>query len=537
MNIEKIKMDLILNDDVDRRIDGVQEANTSHTLIDALFNANTTTLRNRVDDSCRKFFTSTDASTDLHVDDIRSKFMQFAAPAQGKSAEAYLDMLDSEVLPHCSHLASPRYLGHMTSPIPQFLPEIGRLVQTLNQNVVKMETSRGMAFLERQVIGMLHREIFRADRQFYEENLQAASSALGIFTSGGTLANICALWTALRLADTAQASESTKALSPDERPVIIGSELMHYSFDKGAQLLGAQLHKVPVNNLFQIDLDALNDAVEKYRQAGRKIFCLVAIAGTTDYGSIDAIAKICDIGKKIGAHVHVDAAWGGGLILSESNRHLLDGIAQADTVTIDGHKQLMLPLGCGMLFFRDPALSQLTMHHAPYAVRATSFDQGRFTLEGTRPATALYLHAALHIIGKNGYDDIFSKSLQRARYMAQTIETRPEFELIAAPVMNILTYRYIPEKYRNKKIDDLDNIQINRFNISLQKWQRQKGDSFVSRTFRAIGQYNNQGLTLLRAVLLNPLTTNDDIDFLLNDQLHIARLLESRIRDTPASHS
>ncbi|HLU03640.1 MAG TPA: aminotransferase class V-fold PLP-dependent enzyme [Advenella sp.] len=530
-------MDLVLNGDVDGRMGGLEEAKTADTLIDTLFNSNTTTLRKRVDDSCRKFFATTDGATDRRIEHVRSKFMQFDAPAQGQSAETYLDMLDREVLPHCSHLASPRYLGHMTSPIPQFLPEIGRLVQTLNQNVVKMETSRGMAFLERQVIGMLHREIFGADKQFYEENLQTASSALGIFTSGGTLANICALWTAMRLADATQAAESTKPLQAAERPVIIGSELMHYSFDKGAQLLGAELHKVPVNNLFQIDLNALGEAVEKYRQAGRKIACLVAIAGTTDYGSIDALARICEIGKQIGAHVHVDAAWGGGLILSKSNRHLLDGIAQADTVTIDGHKQLMLPLGCGMLFFRDPALSQLTMHHAPYAVRATSFDQGRFTLEGTRPATALYVHAALHIIGKNGYDDLFSESLQRARYMAQAIEARPEFELMAAPAMNILTYRYIPEKYRNKKIDDQDNIQINRFNISLQKWQRQKGDSFVSRTFRAIGQYDNQGLTLLRAVLLNPLTTYDDIDFLLNDQLHIARSLESEISGVPASHS
>ncbi|RZT94853.1 glutamate decarboxylase [Advenella incenata] len=530
-------MNVVLNSDTDGAMNGVDQANNSQALINTLFGSNTTAIRDRVDQSCRKFFSSTDAVTDMQIEDVRSKFMQFDAPAQGQSAEAYLDMLDSEVLPHCSHLASPRYLGHMTSPIPQFLPEIGRLVQTLNQNVVKMETSRGMAFLERQVIGMLHREIFQADRQFYEAHLQIASSALGIFTSGGTLANICALWTALRLADTTQAPESTKASHTVDLPVIIGSELMHYSFDKGAQLLGAELHKVPVNSLFQIDLDALRDTVEKYRQAGRKIACLVAIAGTTDYGSIDAIAKICEMGRQIGAHVHVDAAWGGGLILSQSNRHLLDGIAHADTVTIDGHKQLMLPLGCGMLFFRDAALSQLTMHHAPYAVRATSFDQGRFTLEGTRPATALYLHAALHIIGKSGYDDLFSKSLQRARYMAQAIETRPEFELIAAPAMNILTYRYIPEKYRNIKIDDLDNIQINRFNISLQKWQRQKGDSFVSRTFRTINQYNNQGLTLLRAVLLNPLTTFDDIDFLLSDQLDIARSLESEIPGVSASRS
>ena len=527
-------MNAVLNSDADSATDSVNDAQTPPTLIDTLFHSDTTAIRNRVDESSRKFFDTSDAIDEMRIEQIRSQFMQFDAPTQGTTAEAYLDMFDSEVLPHCSHLASPRYLGHMTSPIPQFLPEIGRLVQTLNQNVVKMETSRGLAFLERQVIGMLHREIFRADKQFYQDHLQAPSSALGIFTSGGTLANISALWTALRRAGATATAENSSQHT--DKPVIIGSALLHYSFDKGAQLLGAELHKVPVNEHAQIDLDALREAIAKYQQAGRKIACLVAIAGTTDYGSIDALDKIGEIGRQINAHVHVDAAWGGGLILSESNRHLLDGIAQADTVTIDGHKQLMLPLGCGMLFFRDPALSQLTMHHAPYAVRATSFDQGRFTLEGSRPATALYLHAALHIIGKNGYDELFSKSLARARYMAQAIEARPEFELMTAPVMNILTYRYIPEKYRNQHIDDAANVEINQFNTALQKWQRQKGDSFVSRTFRAINQYDNQGLTLLRAVLLNPLTTFEDIDFLLNDQLQIARLLENELAGVPATH-
>ena len=227
-------------------------------------------------------------------------------------------------------------------------------------------------------------------------------------------------------------------------------------------------------------------------------------------------------------HFHVDAAWGGGLVLSESNRYLLEGIEFADTVTIDGHKQLMLPIGCGILFFRDPELSEITMHHAPYAVRPTSFDQGRFTLEGTRPATALYLHAAMHVIGKTGYDVLFSDSMARARYMAQAIESRPEFELIVAPTMNLLAYRYLPEEYRNCTLSAEDNEEISAFNVSLQKLQRQKGDSFVSRTFRPVPQYQGQSLTLLRAVLLNPLSTAADIDFLLNDQVAIATQIDEK---------
>jgi len=498
----------------------------SEALIEGLFRSSPMSMRNRVDESCRRFFDSTDAADPEKIEEIQKKFMSFDIPAQGSPADAYCDMLDNDILPHCSHLASPRYLGHMTSPIPHFLPEIGRLIQTLNQNVVKMETSRGLTFLERQVIGMLHREIFRYDRGFYEQNLATVSSTLGIFTSGGTLANICALWTALRRSQLHGSPDALQAASGQKQPVIIGSELMHYSFDKGAELMGAELKKIPVDDHYRMDIHALKHAIKECRRAGKTIICLVAIAGTTDYGSVDDIRSVCNLARELDVHVHVDAAWGGGLILSERNRQILEGIELADTITIDGHKQLMLPIGCGILFFREAAFSQVTIHHAPYAVRATSFDQGRFTLEGTRPATALYLHAALHIIGKNGYDQLFSASLARANYMANSILLRPEFELIAAPTMNLLAYRYLPEKYRNKKLNERDNDQISRFNVALQKRQREKGDSFVSRTFRRVRRYDNQGLTLLRAVLLNPLSKVEDIDYLLNDQIQIAGEME-----------
>lgn len=527
MNLKERNMNVNINAVSDSEVGLAGTNQESSSLTETLFGADTLSIRQRIEASRSTFLNSTDATDDMPIETIRDKFMALDIPSQGSNVDAYLDKLDQDVLPHCSHLASPRYMGHMTSPIPSFLPEIGRLVQTLNQNVVKMETSRSLTFLERQVIGMLHREIFRFDHAFYQSHLQSISEALGIFTSGGTLANIGALWTAWRRAQDRHPAQMQESVGTLNKPVIIGSELLHYSFDKGAHLLGAHLHKVPVNDRFQIDMDALREAIEQFKQAGQPIICIVAIAGTTDYGSVDDLRAICELAHDVEAHVHVDAAWGGGLILSECNRSLLDGIELADTVTIDGHKQLMLPLGCGLLFFRDPTFSQATVHHAPYAVRATSYDQGRFTLEGSRPVNALYLHAALHIIGKQGYDDLFTESLGRASYMAQAIDARAEFELIAPPSMNILAYRYIPQAYRGKPLDEQDNNHISQFNIALQKAQRQKGDSFVSRTFRPIRRYQNQSLALLRAVLLNPLTKHDDIDFLLNDQIQIARSLEA----------
>ncbi|ADP72598.1 Pyridoxal-dependent decarboxylase [Rhodomicrobium vannielii ATCC 17100] len=491
---------------------------------DYLLGSDLSKLRGWVEARSASFLRSADAGERSPIRRVREKFRSCEVPDTAMALDDYLSLLDQDVLPHCSSLASPRYLGHMTSPIPGFLPELGRLVQTLNQNVVKMETSGSLTFVERQVLGMLHKETYGFDTAFYDRRVQDRDSTLGLFASGGTIANL----TALRAAK----QRASVHAGGGARMAVIGSELMHYSFAKGADLMGLELRRVPVDEQNRMLPAALEREIEACEAEGVTVAALIAIAGTTEFGSVDPLASICRLGQARNIHVHVDAAWGGGFLLSPRNRHILAGIELADTVTIDGHKQLMVPLGCGMLFFRDPEVSKTIMHHAPYAVRPNSEDQGRFTLEGTRPATAIYVHAALHLIGKSVYDALFSASLERTRIMARHIEGMPEFELTSRPDMNILTYRYIPEAMRGTTPGPADNHRISRFNVALQRAQRDKGDSFVSRTFRPVSRHGDEPLALLRAVLLNPRTTEDDILFLLRDQVGIARELEN----SPAFH-
>ena len=225
----------------------------------------------------------------------------------------------------------------------------------------------------------------------------------------------------------------------------------------------------------------------------------------------------------------MDAAWGGPTLFSPRYQGLLAGIERADTVTLDGHKQLLVPLGTGMLLCRQPDLMMAVKREAPYAIRATSFDQGRFTLEGTRPANALYLDAAFQLFGQQGYAQLIEANYDRARLMAELITSNPAFELMSAPVMNLLSYRCIPPHLQGKVLDEAANAQINDFNVALQKAQRAEGHSFVSRTQRAVVRYGAQPLTLLRAVLLNPLIEERHIRDLLADQqrlgISIARQL------------
>lgn len=439
-------------------------------------------------------------------------------PTGDASARHYMERL-TRLLPGISHLASPRYMGHMTAPLPAYTGELSRLLTMLNQNPMKMESSRLLSFLEREVLARLHRLVFEQNDAFYKAHMHAKDAALGVMTSGGTIANITALWLARNRAGGdnlfALAEQGWRGLA------VLGSRLMHYSLDKGMDLLGAgaaSVRRLPVDKDNRLCLSALEAELARCKAERIKVIALVGVAGTTDFGSIDPLPELAAIAKREGVHFHVDAAWGGPTAFSDRYRPLLAGMKLADTVTLDGHKQLLVPLGTGMLLCRSPDLMMAVKREAPYAIRASSFDQGRFTLEGTRPANALYLDAAFHLIGQRGYARLIEENYDRARLMASLIEQDPAFELMAAPVMNLLAYRCIPPHLQGQAQDESANVQINAFNIALQKCQRREGHSFVSRTERCVAPYGNQPLTLLRAVLLNPQIRREHIVALLDEQ-------------------
>lgn len=215
---------------------------------------------------------------------------------------------------------------------------------------------------------------------------------------------------------------------------------------------------------------------------------------------------------------------------SEEHASKLGGIERADSVTIDGHKQLYLPMGIGVLALRDPKLAKAIEKQAPYILRANSIDLGKRSLEGSRPAMSLFLHAALNLLGRAGYEFLIDEGVRKTRHMANVISDRCEFELLIEPEMNILNYRYLPQSHRTRaarnQLTPSDNQFINHCNEQLQKAQRRMGKSFVSRTTLGSTRYGRcVRISVLRSVIANPLTTESDIDSILNEQVKIAAAL------------
>jgi len=483
-------------------------------------------------------------TTDIDFDRLLERFNDSEPLISPLDFENYLQSLAEDIVTHAVHTSSPRFIGHMTSALPYFVRPLAKLVTALNQNVVKVETAKSLSPCERQSLARTHRLIYQCSSDFYTKHIHNNQSTLGILVSGGTVANITALWcarnTVLGACDNfAGVEKEGLAEALDfygyKGATIIGSNLMHYSFDKAADLLGIgsqNLIKIPVDARNRIDLNLLHQAVLNCQAQKKLILAIVGIAGTTDAGGVDSLVDIAAIARSANTHFHVDAAWGGPLLFSRQHRHKLIGIEQADSVTIDGHKQMYLPMGIGMVFFRNPHLAKAIEKSASYTIRNGSLDLGKRSLEGSRPGMALFLHAGLHLIGVEGYEFLIDEGLRKTQYMAERIRAIPEFELIAEPDINLLTYQYIPEPFRervaHKQLTESDYHVISQFNERLQKVQRQAGLTFISRTVKTIRHFDQEiTIVALRAVLANPLTSETDIDAVLEDQLQIAASLET----------
>lgn len=476
---------------------------------------------------------------EISLKDLADRFTDslISQNPEKKLADVITDLIE-DIAPHAVNVASPYFVGHMTSAIPFFMVHLKTIVAALNQNVVKIETSKVVSVVEKQVLAKIHRLIYQKSEAFYNEHIQSTRTTLGCFTENGTLSNLTALWVArnTRLA----AKPGFNGVEKEglhaayraygiERGVVLVSKRGHYSLNKAGGLLGIgnqNIVTVDVDEKNRIDLTALEKTIETLTKSHKKtaVLAVVGIAGTTETGSVDPLSKMADICAENNIHFHVDAAWGGPTLMSEKYRHLLSGIQSADSVTIDGHKQFYMPMSCGMVYFKDPAIMDNVIYHANYVNRPGSVDLGIKSPSGSREANSLILDSALKIMGSRGYALLIDHGIETARKFTEEIEKRPNFQVITPPELNILTYRLCPfdlqEKLAGSEIKQTYRIneKLNVINRGIQRLQREAGNSFVSRTTIKTPSRTRQDIVVLRAVIMNPMTTIGILGEILDEQ-------------------
>ncbi|MGR5062206.1 pyridoxal-dependent aspartate 1-decarboxylase PanP [Photobacterium sp. DNB22_13_2] len=481
------------------------------------------------------------AAREKPLAEIEKDFSSADIPERPSFVSDHTHFLLDKLVAQSVHTSAPTFIGHMTSALPYFLMPLSKIMIGLNQNLVKIETSKAFTPLERQVLGMLHNLIYHEKDAFYQQWMHSANHSLGAFCSGGTIANITALWVA-----------RNSALKPDgkfkgvaqeglfkamkhygyEDLVVLVSERGHYSLKKSADVLGLGrdcLIPIKTDSHNRVCVDQMRAKLNELKQQNIKAFAIVGVAGTTETGNIDPLEDLADLALEYGCHFHVDAAWGGATLMSNTYRSLLKGIERADSVTIDAHKQLYVPMGAGMVIFKNPALMTAIEHHAEYILRKGSKDLGSHTLEGSRSGMAMLLYASLNIISRPGYEMLINTSIEKAQYFASLINQHPDFELISEPELCLLTYRYAPARtqealrladpeQREELLDALDDMT--KF---IQKRQRESGKSFVSRTRITPEAWDRRLTTVFRVVLANPLTTEQILQDVLEEQKDIAK--------------
>lgn len=473
------------------------------------------------------------------LEDIETYFSAIGVPESPEYVSDFATHLLNDAVANSVNTYSPRFIGHMTSALPYFHLSLAKLLVGLNQNPVKIETSKAFTPVERQVIGMLHHLVFAQSDDFYAAHMHSAHHALGAFCSGGTVANMTALWVARnRMLGPQGAFKGVNRVGivsayqhyGFKQIGILCSRRGHYSIAKAADLLGIGREQMltlacPQQILRPEDVLKVGKA---YQASGNGLLAIVGIAGTTETGHVDPLNELADVAEELGTWFHVDAAWGGATLFSTSYRDRLLGIARADSVTIDAHKQMYVPMGAGVTLFKQAHASHAIRHHAQYILREGSKDLGSTTLEGSRNSMAMMVYASLRIFGRQGYQLLIDHCIEKAQFFAELIRRHPDFELITSPKLSILTYRVCPPKTQHalKHATESEQAQLNEQLSALvqqvQKAQREAGHSFVSRTRLEVEQYGDKAITVFRVVLANPLTTHSDLEAILAEQRKLA---------------
>ncbi|MBC2717456.1 MAG: putative pyridoxal-dependent aspartate 1-decarboxylase [Desulfobacteraceae bacterium] len=456
--------------------------------------------------------------------------------------------LIKEIAPYAVNVASPYFVGHMTSAIPFFMVHLKTIVAALNQNVVKLETSKVVSVVEKQVVAKIHRMIYDKKESFYQKHVQNTDTTLGVFVEGGTTANLTAMWAARNAKfppkkgfngiESEGIAAAYRAYDVD-RCVILVSRRGHYSLRKAGGVLGIgnqNIIALDTDKKNRVDLSCLKRTITRLKKENLKtcILAIVGIAGATETGSVDPLEKLAKICAENNAHFHVDAAWGGPTLFSKKYKHLIKGIQLADSVTMDGHKQFYMPMSCGMLYLKKPHTLDVIAYHANYVNRMGSVDLGIKTLSGSREANSLILDSALKIMGRKGYALLIDHGIETAAAFAKEIKRRDLFELITPPVLNILTYRVCPPKIRKKLAVANDterqkiNQQLNKVNRRLQRIQREAGYSFVSRTTLLQNNNPDDAVVVLRSVIMNPMTTIEILNEILDEQ---EKIFDTKLKD------
>jgi len=452
----------------------------------------------------------------------RATLMQEPLGAAGIGPEVLLERVRAAVLPHAMGNGHPRFFGWVNSPPAPVGVLADFLAAALNPSCAGGD--HAAIYVERAAVRWLMELI-----GFPTEG------SMGLLASGGSAATLIALAAARHRAAiedgwNVRRDGLQRARSPF---VLYASQEGHSCIQKAAELLGLgtdAIQSIATDENYRMDVGSLRAAVAADRAVGKRPFCVAASAGTVSTGAIDPLAELADLCAAERLWLHVDGAYGAVGAALPTHRARYAGLERADSIALDPHKWLSVPVECGAVLVRDGGILRSAFSLVPDYLR-TETDRGfgglpwysEFGIQQTRGFRALKLWMTFQHLGRDGVRDLIARHLMLARYLAELVDAAPDLERLAAVELSIVCFRYAPARLRG------DAGALDALNERLMQDVQASGEAFLTQT-------TLRGRFALRACVLHYATTEADVAALVDVVRETGARLASTGPWTPPEH-
>lgn len=404
--------------------------------------------------------------------------------------------LVEKMLASGQNLHHPRYIGHQVPasvPTAALFDAIGTVT---NQPMAIYEMGPWATAVEHALVRTMCRQVG-----------WDPDSSSGLLTSGGSLANLTALLTARNVT-----FPDSWEHGPPASAVIFAHADAHYCVTRAAGVLGlgtSRIRKAALDARRRIDPGRLDDAIQRERSAGRTVMAVAAAACATPIGAFDPLTEIAEVCQKHHVWMHVDAAHGGGVLMSRAHRHLLNGAELADSMVWDAHKMMFVPALCAAVLYRHKANCFAAFQQdAPYLFDPTNpgmaeFDNGLRTVECTKRSLGFGLWGLWSMFGATLFEQLIDHTFDLAAFLYDQLQQASDFEPLHVPQCNIVAFRHLPEDLAKAPLS-----QQNQFQQQVRAAVVRSGEFYLVQT-------SIDGSAALRVTIMNPNTTRDDIESLL----------------------
>ena len=454
------------------------------------------------------------------IKQMRALVDGFKPTKEGVGVQKSLDHLVEIFLNPSLKVHHPHSLAHLHCPtmVASQIAEV--LINATNQSMDSWDQSPAGSIMEEHLIDWLRQ------KAGYGEGTS------GVFTSGGTQSNLMGVLLARDWAiashwkneDGSEWSVQRDGIPADamKKVKVICSENAHFSVQKNMAMMGMGFQSVvtvPSNANAQMDVAALEQTLAQLKTEGKIAACIVATAGTTDAGAIDDLKAIRKLADEYQAWLHVDAAWGGALLLSKDYRHFLDGIELTDSITLDFHKHFFQTISCGAFLLKDPANYRFIDYKADYLNSEYDEEHGvpnlvAKSLQTTRRFDALKLWFTVEALGEELYASMIDHGVKLTKDVEQYINDTAGLEMLVPSQFASVLFRVVPEGYPAEFVDALNQ------NVADELFARGEANIGVTK----VGDKQS-----LKMTTLSPIATLENVKALLAQVLAEANRIKEAI--------